>query len=192
MADEAFRNHRYDSWKVMKLPENAIVFVGNSITDMHVWTEAFGNDPRVVNRGNSGGYSFEVLDNVESWVRFKPAKVFIKIGTNDLGTDYREQSIADNISKTVKIIRRESPKTEIYLQSILPAYGQKYKTLKTIQATNKLIQAIAEGDEKITYVDLYSKMSGILNGSPYSLDRLHLEAYGYKVWVDAIKDYVGI
>ena len=61
MADEAFRNHRYDSWKVMKLPENAIVFVGNSITDMHVWTEAFGNDPRVVNRGNSGGYSFEVL-----------------------------------------------------------------------------------------------------------------------------------
>lgn len=192
MADEAFRNHRYDSWKVMKLPENAIVFVGNSITDMHVWTEAFGNDPRVVNRGNSGGYSFEVLDNVESWVRFKPAKVFIKIGTNDLGTDYREQSIADNISKTVKIIRRESPKTEIYLQSILPAYDQKYKTLKTIQATNKLIQAIAEGNEKITYVDLYSKMSGILNGSPYSLDRLHLEAYGYKVWVDAIKDYVGI
>lgn len=192
MADEAFRNHRYDSWKVMKLPENAIVFVGNSITDMHVWTEAFGNDPRVVNRGNSGGYSFEVLDNVESWVRFKPAKVFIKIGTNDLGTDYREKSIADNISKTVKIIRRESPKTEIYLQSILPAYDQKYKTLKTIQATNKQIQAIAEGDEKITYVDLYSKMSGILNGSPYSLDRLHLEAYGYKVWVDAIKDYVGI
>lgn len=192
MADEAFRKHRYDSWKVMELPQNAIVFVGNSITDMHVWAEAFGNDPRVVNRGNSGGYSFEVLDNVESWVRFKPAKVFIKIGTNDLGTSYKENTIADNIKKTVEIIRRESPQTEIYLQSILPARDQAYKTLKTIEATNKLIETIANDNEKTTYVDLYSKMSGIRSGAPYSLDNLHLEAYGYKVWVDAIKDYVGI
>ena len=127
-ADQAFRSHRYDSWKVMALPENAIVFVGNSITDMGLWSESFGNDPRVVNRGNSGGYSFEVLDNVESWVHFKPAKVFIKIGTNDLGTDYKEQSIADNVKKTVDIIRRESPQTEIYLQSILPARDQLYKS----------------------------------------------------------------
>ena len=134
-ADEPFRKHRYDSWKVMTLPENAIVFAGNSITDMHVWSEAFGNDPRVVNRGNSGGYSYEVLANVESWVRFKPAKVFIKIGTNDLGTDFTEQSIASNIARTVDIIRRESPNTEIYLQSILPAKDQKYKSLQTIQAT---------------------------------------------------------
>lgn len=191
-ADEPFRKHRYDSWKVMTLPENAIVFAGNSITDMHVWSEAFGNDPRVVNRGNSGGYSYEVLANVESWVRFKPAKVFIKIGTNDLGTDFTEQSIAGNIARTVDIIRRESPNTEIYLQSILPAKDQKYKSLKTIQATNKLIEEMAKKDSKVTYVDLYSKMGDILKGAPFSLDNLHLEAYGYKVWVDAIKDLVGL
>lgn len=191
-ADDAFRLHRYDSWKVMKLPKDAIVFAGNSITDMHVWAEAFGNDPRIVNRGNSGGYSYEVLANVESWVRFKPAKVFIKIGTNDLGTNCTEQSIADNISKTVDIIRRESPNTQIYLQSILPARDQAYKSPKTIQATNELIKAIAAKNENTTYVDLYSKMGGILKGAPYSLDNLHLEAYGYKLWVDAIKDYVGL
>ncbi len=191
-ADEPFRKHRYDSWKVMALPDNAIVFAGNSITDMHVWAEAFGNDPRVVNRGNSGGYSYEVLDNVESWVRFKPAKVFIKIGTNDLGTNYNEQSIAKNIQKTVNIIRRESPSTQIYLQSILPAYDQLYKTLETIQATNVLIKQIADNTENTTYIDLYSKMGGIRSGQPYSLDNLHLMAYGYKVWTEAIKEYVGI
>ncbi|MBQ0049564.1 MAG: exo-alpha-sialidase [Bacteroidales bacterium] len=191
MADEPFRKHRYDSWKVMDLPENAIVFAGNSITDMHNWTEAFANDPRVVNRGNSGGYSYEVLDNVETWVRFKPAKVFIKIGTNDLGTNYTEQSIAKNIQRTVDIIRRESPNTEIYLQSILPAKNQNYKTPATIAATNLLIKAIADKDEKVTYVDLNSKLTGITSGQPYSLDNLHLEAYGYKVWCDAIQEYVG-
>ncbi len=191
-ADEPFRKHRYDSWKVLGLPQDAIVFVGNSITDMHNWTEAFGNDARVVNRGNSGGYSYEVLENVESWVRFKPAKVFIKIGTNDLGTNYTEQSIAQNIRKTVDIIRRESPSTEIYLQSIIPAKDQAYKTLATIQAANVLIKGIADATDHTTYIDLYSKMSGVLSGQPYSLDNLHLMAYGYKIWTEAIRDYVGI
>lgn len=191
-ADEPFRKHRYDSWKVMSLPENAIVFVGNSITDMHNWTEAFGGNPRIVNRGNSGGYSYEVLDNLESWVRFKPAKVFIKIGTNDLGTNYNEQSIVRNIRKTVDIIRRESPATEIYLQSILPAKDQNYKTLATIQATNVLIKGIADATDNTTYIDLYGKLGGIRNGQPYSLDNLHLMAYGYQLWAEAIKDYVGI
>lgn len=191
-ADDAFRKHRYDSWKVMTLPKDAIVFAGNSITDMHGWTEAFGNNPSIINRGNSGGYSYEVLANVESWVRFKPAKVFIKIGTNDLGTNRTEQSIAENIEKTVKIIRRESPNTLIYLQSILPARDQGYKNLKTIEATNKLIKAIADKIDNTTYVDLYSKLGGIRSGKPYSLDNLHLEAYGYKIWVDEIKKYVGL
>lgn len=191
-ADDAFRKHRYDSWKVMTLPKDAIVFAGNSITDMHGWTEAFGNNPSIINRGNSGGYSYEVLANVESWVRFKPAKVFIKIGTNDLGTNRTEQSIAENIEKTVKIIRRESPNTLIYLQSILPARDQGYKNLKTIEATNKLIKAIADKTDNTTYVDLYSKLGGIRSGKPYSLDNLHLEAYGYKIWVDEIKKYVGL
>lgn len=190
MADEPFRKHRYDSWKVMELPEHAIVFVGNSITDMHLWSEAFGNDPRIVNRGNSGGYSFEVLDNVESWVRFKPMQVFIKIGTNDLGTNYNEQSIAKNIQKTVNIIRRESPATQIFLQSILPAYNQAYKSPETIKATNELIKQIADADDHTTYIDLNSKMGGILNGQPYSLDNLHLMAYGYKVWTEAIAEYI--
>ncbi|MBQ0164924.1 MAG: hypothetical protein KBS75_06980, partial [Bacteroidales bacterium] len=189
-ADEAFRKHRYDSWKVMALPENSIVFVGNSITDMHNWTEAFGNDPRIVNRGNSGGYSYEVLDNVESWVRFKPAKVFIKIGTNDLGTSYTEQSIAANIQKTVDIIRNESPNTKIYLQSILPAKDQAYKTLTTIQAANELIEAIATKTINCTYIDLYSELGGIRSGGSYSADNLHLKAYGYKIWCEAILPYL--
>lgn len=191
-ADLPFRNHRYDSWKVLKLPENAIVFAGNSITDMHLWAEAFGNDPRIVNRGNSGGYSSEVLENVESWVRFKPAKVFLMIGTNDLGTNMSEQSIARNIRRTVNVIRRESPLTEIYLESILPAYDQNYKTLSTIQAANKLIKQIADENEQTTYIDLYSKLTGIREGEPYSLDKLHLMANGYRIWTTAIQDYVGI
>lgn len=191
-ADEPFRRHRYDSWKVLSMPEHAIVFAGNSITDMFPWVEAFGNDPRIVNRGNSGGYSRELLENVEGWVRFKPAKVFIKIGTNDLGTGMSPQSIARNVRRTVEVIRRESPRTEVYLQSILPAYDQSYRSPATIEQTNDLLREMAEQDPLTTYIDLYSRMGGILQGNPYSLDRLHLTARAYQIWLETISPYVGI
>ena len=57
-ADGPFRNHRYDSFKVLSTNSESIVFIGNSITDMHCWPEAFitsdGNYLPIVNRGNSG------------------------------------------------------------------------------------------------------------------------------------------
>ena len=90
-ADEPFRKHRYDSFKVLSPAEGSIVFIGNSITDMHFWPEVFkdkdGNYLPIVNRGNSGGYSTEQSDNLEAYLGKKPAKVFMMIGTNDIATN---------------------------------------------------------------------------------------------------------
>ena len=67
-ADEPFRNHRYDSFKTLAPAEGSIIFIGNSITDMHCWPEAFktskGEYLPIVNRGNSGTYSTEQSDNL--------------------------------------------------------------------------------------------------------------------------------
>ena len=100
-ADGPFRNHRYDSFKVLEPAEGSIVFIGNSITDMHCWYEAFrtkeGNYLPIVNRGNSGTYSTEQSDNIESYLGKKPKKVFMMIGTNDLastgGLDFTGEQI---------------------------------------------------------------------------------------------------
>ena len=75
-ADLPFRNHRYDSFKVLAPAEGSILFIGNSITDMHCWPEAFvtseGEYLPIVNRGNSGTYSTEQSDNLESYLQSKP------------------------------------------------------------------------------------------------------------------------
>ena len=90
LADGPFRNHRYDSFKVLSVTGDNIVFIGNSITDMHCWPEAFktstGEYLPIVNRGNSGTYSTEQSDNLESYINGKPKKVFMMIGTNDIAT----------------------------------------------------------------------------------------------------------
>ena len=74
-ADEPFRKHRYDLFKVLPPAEGSIVFVGNSITDMHPWVESFRGDEGalpIVNRGNSGTYSTEQSANLESYLVNKP------------------------------------------------------------------------------------------------------------------------
>lgn len=193
MASDNYRAHRYNEFKGLTVNERSIVFVGNSITDMQNWPEAFGNDPRIVSRGVSGGYSFEVLANVANWVYGHPAKVFIKIGTNDLRSGYTTSSVAENVRRTVQIVRQESPATEIYLQSILPAADGGNKSDATIAETNAMLKAICDETENCTYIDLNSKLTGIkTQGWPYSADNdhLHISALSYKIWCEAIEPYM--
>ena len=44
LADAPFRNHRYDSFKVLNVTSDNSLFIGNSITDMHCCPEVFVTD----------------------------------------------------------------------------------------------------------------------------------------------------
>ena len=121
-ADLPFRLHRYDAFKATPTGNSSIVFMGNSITNMHEWREAFGNDPRIVNRGNSGAVSQELIDNIETVIAGQPAKMFLLVGTNDLGsTDLGvPQAVATNIRTIIERVRSGSPSTELYVRAYSP------------------------------------------------------------------------
>lgn len=190
-ADIPFRLHRYDSFKATPVNEQSIVFYGNSITNMHEWWECFGNDQRIINRGNSGGYTQELIDNIESLIAGHPAKVFIGIGTNDLGTAglNTPEYVESNIRTIINRFRTESPATEVYVQSILPS-NVGLRTNQNAMATNKLLAQTCE-ELGVTFIDLFDAMLGINSGT-ISYDGLHLTAKGYKIWGDIIAPYVGV
>lgn len=81
--------------------------------------EAFGGNHQILNRGTSGGFTYEVLPHLEMILEGRPAKVFIGIGTNDV-TANEPAVVAENIRIIITRIRRESPNTEVYMQSIIP------------------------------------------------------------------------
>ena len=144
-ADEPFRNHRYDSFKTLAPAEGSIIFIGNSITDMHCWPEAFktstGEYLPIVNRGNSGTYSTEQSDNLESYLANKPKKVFMMIGTNDIATrglNFTGEQVLAQIKSMVERIWMRSPETKVYLYCILKSnYG--YRVESTWLHANELI-----------------------------------------------------
>ncbi|MEE0804280.1 MAG: GDSL-type esterase/lipase family protein [Prevotellamassilia sp.] len=197
LADGPFRNHRYDSFKALSVTSDNILFIGNSITDMHCWHEVFvtsnGDYLPIVNRGNSGTYSTEQSDNLESYINGKPKKVFMMIGTNDIATsgglNFSPEQVLAYVKSIVARIHARSPQTKVYLYSIL-----KNRTGNRVEATwlkaNELTKAYADATEGVTYIDLYDKLAGVADGGAWSYDYLHLTAGAYQAWASTICEYL--
>jgi lysophospholipase L1-like esterase len=174
-----------------------IIFLGNSITDGGEWWELFKN-PNIKNRGISGDITDGVLFRMDEVLSSKPVKIFIMIGINDLAAGKTPDYILINYSHILAKIKEASPKTDVYVQSILPVnktfgmfpnHTDKGEKIKEI---NKGLKEMAINFE-YQFIDLtfvFSDKAGRLN-EEYTNDGLHLMGKGYLVWKDAIKKYIG-
>ena len=173
-----------------------IVFLGNSITDRVDWNELLGMS-NVHNRGISGDITFGVLERLSEVTNGKPAKVFILIGINDISRNIPDSVIANNYRKIVQRIKKESPHTKIYFQTLLPVnneftqFKNHYNKDEHILWLNDQIKTLRK-KENITVIDLYPHF---LNSEKkldkkYTLDGLHLNAEGYKVWAAILKPFL--
>jgi len=178
-----------------KLPERpgAVVMLGDSETALCEWQELLGDSLTVLNRGISGDYMDGVFARLEEVLRHKPLKIFLLIGVNDLFYGKKPEAIEARYREIVQKIRRESPNSELILQSILPVNGEVRSlpaTNKDIQAMNVRIAQIAK-DYALPYTDLYSQLtdaSGNLS-TRFTDDGIHLNGLGYIVWREALEQF---
>jgi len=189
-----FYDQRKSIFEVLPQTKNEIVFLGNSITNFCEWTELFQNS-NVKNRGISGDVTQGVLDRLDQITRVKPAKVFLLIGINDLSQNISKDTVFDNICKIAANIRAASPKTKVYIQSILPVNIQfglfknlLNKTPDIVWVNLNLARFCKENG--YTFIDLFAhfKNSGDDKMNPkYTNDGLHLLGPGYLLWAEIIK-----
>lgn len=173
-----------------------IVFIGNSITNGAEWNELFPRK-RVKNRGISGDTSEGVYDRLAPVVKGKPAKIFILIGINDISRGIEVETIVQNMKRIVEKIQNESPKTKIYLQSVLPVNPdfnmfKEHMKPEVIKEINRSYQIIAQ-EYKVKYIDLYTHFleagTDKMN-KKYTNDGLHLLGEGYLLWREVVKPYL--
>ena len=182
---------RIAEFKANPLEFGDIVFIGNSITEQGGnWAERFDN-AKIKNRGIAGDVTAGVLKRLKEIYYYKPEKIFIKIGINDLfHSDLNPEYVANNIKLMVAMIRQESPNTKIYVQTILPTRDNN-PSKERIATTNRLIKEIPS-TEFIKVIDLHSAFAdqNDLMIKEYTHDGLHLTEAGYQVWQNYIKDIV--
>lgn len=177
-----------------------VVFIGNSITHMMNWWEAFGNQHSIHARGNSGAKTYQALANLESMIAGQPAKAFIMLGTNDLGDADSPEHAASLVKTFCKRIRLESPATIVYCQSLLPSgVGARKGNVAKVNAILKQ-WVEQQKDEKLVYVDLFALLDdstgsirnrGNKGDFTLSYDDLHLTPIGYRIWMKEIEKYLG-
>lgn len=194
-ADE-YWDQRSSLFELLPIYENDIVFLGNSITDGGEFGELFemGN---IKNRGIRSDVIPGVEKRLEQVTGGKPKKIFLLIGINDVSHGLSVDKLAERYERLVKKIRTQSPKTLLYVQSVMPVNNgfNRYKGLagkeKTIVKFNERIKSIAERNGA-KYVDLWPILSdgkGNLKRE-YTNDGLHLNGKGYKAWTNGIKHLV--
>ena len=192
-----YYDQRKSLFELLPDTKNEIIFLGNSITDGAEWSELL-NNPRVRNRGISGDTSEGVLFRLYQITRAEPAKVFLLIGINDLAKNIPPDTVYLNICKIVSTISAKSPKTKIFVQSILPV-NNTFKTFAGHTSRTPQVKDLNERLRKIcpklgaTFVDLFNELKNpnddLLNPM-YTNDGLHLMGGGYQAWLKVIQPYL--
>ena len=192
-----FYYQRSTLFEMLPVDSDDIVFLGDSQTNGCEWHEMLGN-PNVKNRGISSDVIQGFADRVQPIIDGRPAKLFILGGVNDISHDLTPDSIATAMRNLIEKVRRGTPATKVYLQSLLPIDNsfRRYKAMtgkeSVIVETNKLLKKVAE-ETGATWIDLYSRMVDPATGNMrkgLTNDGLHLLGAGYAVWRDAVLPYV--
>lgn len=178
-----------------------IVFYGDSITEMYVLEDFYGDELPVVNAGHSGYMTTKLLNEVEeNLLAYNPTKVFMLMGTNDLAySDLNNDEILANIASIVNKIRADRKDVDIYIQSIYPVKETKefdpgvwhVRKNDRIREINSMIEELCK-KEKLTYINLYDVLKDE-DGSikeDYTIEGLHISPEGYKVITNELLQYV--
>jgi hexosaminidase len=147
----------------LRQAQGEIIFLGNSITDGSEWAQLF-NDLRMKNQGISGDVTAGVLHRLDVVTNRKPSKIFLLIGTNDLARGISVDTVLKNMLLIADYVKQQSPKTKLYVQSILPVnevYGKfagHTKNTELIKKVNEQLKANAAAHQ-YQYVDLHTSFS---------------------------------
>jgi lysophospholipase L1-like esterase len=171
-----------------------IIFLGNSITEGANWKKLL-KDSTIINRGVSGDITFGVLNRIDDVVKRKASKLFVLIGINDLYKGIPDEVVLQNVFTLVRMIKSGSPKTQLFIQSILPVnktfknFPKGYDQEDHITTINGQLKKLSKHFD-YTYVDLYNQFTNtnLQLEEKYSFDGLHLNASGYAHWVELLKN----
>ncbi|MBL7932164.1 MAG: hypothetical protein JNL60_09680 [Bacteroidia bacterium] len=182
---DAFAKARADVYKSLPARRGNIAFVGTSLTEGFPLTELFP-DYIIDNRGIGGNETSHMLSRISDVAKTHPLKLFLEAGINDVKNGLSVDSIMRNYKHIVGIMKKQSPETQIYLQSIMPTSHSYLSLNNTVRECNAQIEEFSR-ENKYVYIHLYEYFStdNILTDS-LTYDGLHLNAKGYKLWSELI------
>ncbi|HEV7230321.1 MAG TPA: GDSL-type esterase/lipase family protein, partial [Bacteroidia bacterium] len=187
-------NDRYKEFRAEPRRKGRFVFMGNSLTEL--FDLRILGDSTILNRGITGDFSEGLLKRLDEVISLKPSKLFIEIGINDLVEHVPNKEICRNYRALIERVRRESPETRIYMQSLLPVrmkssiFTSSEDVNETIKEQNESYKKLAT-EMNVTYINLYDNfvMNNEINPR-LTWDGIHLVDEGYEIWKGLLSPFL--
>ncbi|AFY43166.1 SGNH/GDSL hydrolase family protein [Nostoc sp. PCC 7107] len=191
------RQLTYEDWKsLLALEAKAVtkgqgnnhlsIMVGDSLS---LWfpPEKLPSGKLWLNQGISGDTSSGILKRLTAFSATRPEIIYIMAGINDLRKGVKDETILQNHRQIIRRLRKEHPKTQIIVQSILPTNLPTISNSR-IRRLNFQLSLIVkqEGANYLNIHDWFTDFEGNLR-LELTTDGLHLSQEGYDVWRSALE-----
>lgn len=172
---------------------NGIVFTGSSTIRM--WKSLQEDFPQhnVINGGFGGSQASDLLYYIDELILdYKPSKVFIYEGDNDISSGKSIEEILMTFNLITSKIHEALPETEIVIISPKPSVAR-WKLADQYLELNKKLKKFTKGEKYMKYADLWKPM---LNKDKEPMDdifikdNLHMNEKGYAIWAKTIEKYL--
>ena len=172
--------------------KETIVFTGSS--SIRFWENIQDRFPehQVLNTG-FGGSQFSDLELYldELILNYKPVKVFIYEGDNDIFAKKRPRKILKRAEHILNTLQQRNQDMEIVLISAKPSISR-WKYRGRYRRLNLKLDRLASEKEGIEFVDVWYPMldKRKVKQDIFIEDGLHMNDKGYDIWYDVIKNYI--
>lgn len=185
------------------------LFTGSSLMEHFPINELlmdYGMENVIYNRGVGGFKTDDMLEHMEEQIfGTEPSKIFINIGTNDIGApDYKLEVLIEKYEKILTQIKERLPETEVYMMAYYPVNevdkvpeGEWGKTLfatrtnENIALANREVEKLAD-KMRYHYIDVSEGLrdeNGRLK-KEFTIEGIHMYANGYRVILENMKPYL--
>lgn len=171
-----------------------VLFIGSS--SIAKWQDVGDYFPevKVLNRGFGGTQFSDLIHYADRVIYpYKPSKIFIYEGDNDLSAGDSPKSILKEAKKLRKMIAKNLGKTvPVIFISPKPSVAR-WELEKEYLTTNALLKKYADKKPYTEYADVWFPAlddDGMVFKHIFLKDNLHMNAEGYKIWQKVLKPFL--
>ena len=186
-----------------------ILFTGSSLMEQFPINElqlTHGIEKVIYNRGIGGFKIPDMIHYIEEMVfATEPSKIFINIGTNDIGSaDFTQEGLLENYKKLLMMIQERLPETEIYIMAYYPINDVdlprnqewlketfKTRTTENIDEMNEILITFAK-NMGCKYINVNAGLAderGKLK-KEFTIEGVHMYANAYAIVLENMRQFL--
>ncbi len=181
---------KYDS--IWDRSREAIVFTGSSSIRFWDTLQEVFPDHQIINTGFGGSQTSDLLAYLDELVlQYKPRKIFIYEGDNDLNDNKSPREVARHTAEVVERIRNSGTTSSVVLISAKPSI-QRWHLKRKYKKLNRKLARLCLRDPFLEFANIWDPMLNKkkLRKDLFIEDGLHMNNAGYDIWFQVIKKYI--